>query len=155
MVYPKILCLFFRNISQMYFAGGSAGWVLSHTPGGSPALSPQLCRGSLFVAAALNTEKSSRRVHTGGGNEERIERKGTGLLTVQLDLMFCLNLQKCKYLTAVLVLFLFPFRQSICLHSIEFPPSSLLCLHSTSQKLQLFGKGLKMITGVSGNSGCS
>lgn len=78
-----------------------------------------------------------------GSKEERIERKRTGLLTVQLDLMFCLNLHKCKYLTAVLVLFLFPFRSSICLHSIKFLPSSLLFFHSTSEKLQLFWQGLK------------
>lgn len=75
-----------------------------------PALAPLLSRLSFFVAAAFNAERNSRRANTGGSNEERLERKGAGLLTVQLDLMFCLNLQKCKYLTAVLVLFLFPFR---------------------------------------------
>lgn len=43
-------------------------------------------------------------------SKKKKDRKRTGLLTVQLDLMFCLNLHKCKYLTAFLVLFLFPFR---------------------------------------------
>lgn len=94
----------------MYFTEGSAGWVLPHTPGRSPALSPELCRGSFLVAAALNAERNSWKAHTGGGNEEITERKGTGLLTVQHDLMFCLNLQKCKYLTAVLVLFFIPLQ---------------------------------------------
>lgn len=78
---------------------------------GSPATSSSpIIEQIIFVAAAFNAERNSRRANTGGSNEERLERKGAGLLTVQLDLMFCLNLQKCKYLTAVLVLFLFPFR---------------------------------------------
>lgn len=75
--------------------------------------------------------------------KKKEDRKRTGLLTVQLDLMFCLNLHKCKYLTAFLVLFLFPFRQSICLHSITFPPSSLLFFSFTSENLQLFWQEFK------------